>query len=101
MKRIEIKKGETRGCLTIIREVYSTGKRKVLCQCTCGATARVRLDHFRDGHTSSCGRCGLEMGGVRKTLAAWAAEYGIPESTLRYRLKIMGLREALNSKKVR
>jgi hypothetical protein len=101
MKRIAITKGEARGCLTVIREVYSTGKRKILCECSCGSTTRVRLDHFRDGHTTSCGGCGLEMGGVRKTLAAWASEHGIPESTLRYRLKSMGLREALNSRKVR
>jgi hypothetical protein len=101
VKRVPVKIGEVRGKLTVIREAYSATKRKVLCECSCGAKRKVRLDHFLSGHTTSCGRCGIEMGGVRKSLVDWARDYGIPESTLRYRLKTMSLREALSAKTVR
>jgi hypothetical protein len=101
VKRVPVNIGEVRGKLTLVREVYSAKKRTVLCECSCGAKRKVRLDHFLSGHTTSCGRCGIEMGGVRKTLLEWAQEYGIPESTLRHRLKTMSLRDSLNTKKVR
>lgn len=82
----------------MIREVESPvqpWKRCFLCRCSCGREAIFRLDHMRSGHTASCGKCGLELDGVRKTVKAWAAARKIKESTLRARLKVMGLREAL------
>jgi len=103
MRRIEVKQETEYGDLRTIREVplaYKstspiTRKRVFLCRCSCGREVLVRLDHLRSGHTQSCGQCGLEHNGQRKTLKAWAASIGIAESTLRARLKIMGLGEAL------
>jgi hypothetical protein len=40
----------------------------------------------------------LEFQGERKTLKAWAESVGIKESTLRARLKVMNLGEALARK---
>jgi len=95
MRRIEVTPGDEYGDLTVIRELESSGKRRFLCECACGQEVTVRLDHLRSGHSSSCGRCGIEHKGKRKTLRAWAEEYGIKESTLRARLKVMELAEAL------
>ena len=100
MERINIPTGEIYGSLTVIRELESVShsKRHFLCRCTCQQEVEVRLDHLRSGHTSSCGKCGLEYQGQRKTIAEWAREKGIKNSTLRARLKIMPLREALERK---
>ena len=100
MKRIEIKPGEEHGELTVIREaeVSASGKRQVLCECSCGNQVTVRLSHLRSGHSASCGRCGISYNGKRKTLVEWANEYGINKSTLRARLKIMDIGEALKRK---
>lgn len=95
MQRIEVTSGDEYGDLRVIREVESTGKRRFLCACSCGRESTTRLDHLRSGHTSSCGRCGIEYKGQRRTIRAWAAEYRINESTLRARLKVMGIGEAL------
>jgi len=102
MQRLTITPETEFGDLLVIREVESSGtpgtprKRCFLCRCSCGREVpAVRLDHLRSGHTESCGECGLELDGVRKTVKAWAAEKKIKESTLRARLKVMGLREAL------
>ena len=95
IRRLEIHPGDEFSDLTVVREVESKGKRKFLCRCSCGNEVEVRLGHLRSGHSSSCGRCGLEFRGERRTLRAWAEKYGIKESTLRARLKIMGLGEAL------
>lgn len=97
MRSIEVRLGATYGRLEVIREVESSGKRRFLCRCLCGREVEVRLGHLRSGHTSSCGGCGVEYGGGRsgRTLASFSREYGIPESTLRARLKVMGLAEAL------
>jgi hypothetical protein len=76
----------------------STGKRRFTCKCDCGQSVLVRLDHLRSGHTSSCGKCGIEHKGERRTIRAWAESKGIKESTLRARLKIMGIGEALERK---
>lgn len=96
MKRLEVPLGSKFGDLTTIREVTSPGKRKFVCKCSCGSQVEVRLDHLRSGHTSSCGKCGIEYAGKRMTLRAWAELYGINESTLRARLKNdMSMREAL------
>ena len=95
MKRLEIPPETEFNDMTVIREVESPGKRRFLCRCSCGNEVEVRLDHLRSGHTGSCGKCGLEYGGKRKTIAQWAKEAGIHESTLRARLKTMGMREAL------
>jgi hypothetical protein len=95
MKRLEIKPGMKFNDMEVISELPSKGKRKFLCRCHCGQKTEIRLDHLRTGHTTSCGRCGLEYRGVRKTLTGWAESVGINESTLRARLKVMSLGEAL------
>ena len=95
MKRIEIKPNDKYGGLTVVREVESKGKRHVLCKCACGQEATVRLGHLRSGHSTTCGRCGIEHNGVRKTISEWASLYGLKESTLRARLKVMEIGEAL------
>ena len=95
MRRIEITKGTCFGEMKVIQEVESKGKRRFACECKCGQKVTARLDHLRSGHTSSCGRCGILHDGKRKTLRRWASLFGIPESTLRARLKVMGIREAL------
>ena len=102
MRRIEVNKGDEHGDLTVLHELDASGKRSFLCECSCGAKVPVRLDHLRSGHTSSCGRCGIEYKGNRKTLLEWAGEYGLNPSTLRARLKSgMGMREALERGTVR
>jgi hypothetical protein len=98
MQRLEIPPGTYYGDLTVVREMDSTGKRRFCCKCDCGHSVLVRLDHLRSGHTSSCGRCGIEHKGKRRTIRAWAAKHNIKESTLRARLKVMGIGEALERK---
>ena len=98
MKRLEIPTGAEYGDLTVILELESPGKRCFACRCICGNEVEVRLDHLRSGHSESCGRCGVEYGGRRQTVAQWAREYDLNESTLRARLKVMGLGEALERK---
>ena len=95
MRPVPVNPGDEYGDLTIYGEVESSGKRRFLCVCACGNVVEVRLDHLRSGHTNSCGRCGLEYRGERKTLKEWAESAGLKESTLRARLKVMGLAEAL------
>lgn len=95
MKRTEVKIGAKYGKLTVVSEVESSGKRKFRCKCECGAEVDVRLDHMQSGHTSSCGKCGVEHAGERMTLKQWASSYGIKESTLRARLKTMTMKDAL------
>jgi hypothetical protein len=97
MRRITVVAGECYGSLEILREIApAAGKRRVLCRCDCGRRVEVRLAHLRSGHTTSCGECGIEFRGKRRTIRGWAAWAGIPESTLRARLKRgMGLGEAL------
>lgn len=98
MQRLEIPAGTAYGDLEVTREIESRGKRHFLCRCSCGNEVKVRLDHLRSGHTSSCGGCGVEFGGKRKTVAQWARDKGIKESTLRARLRVMKLGEALERK---
>ena len=97
MKRIEVKPGDKYNDLTVIREVEvsSSGKRQVLCKCACGQQTTVRLGHLTSGHSTTCGKCGIEYKGQRKTITEWAAQYGLKESTLRARLKVMDIGEAL------
>lgn len=95
MRRIEVVPGAKYGDLTVVREVESQGKRHFLCECSCGRQSRVRLGHLRSDHTTSCGRCGVEYRGKRRTLKEWADLYGLNESTLRARLKRMDIGEAL------
>lgn len=89
MKRIEVKPDQEYGDLTVIKEVDPSpaGKRQVLCKCACGQEATVRLAHLRSGHSETCGKCGIEYQGKRKTIREWAELYGINKSTLRARLK--------------
>lgn len=87
--------GKKYGQLTVVCEVKAQGKRKLLCKCSCGKEVEVRLDHLQSGHTSSCGKCGIEHEGKRNSLKEWAKMYQINESTLRARLKTMPMREAL------
>lgn len=95
MRRIEVNAGDEFGDLTVIREVETKGKRHFLCECACGQKVTVRLGHLRSGHTTTCGRCGVEHKGERKTLREWAFLHGLNESTLRARLKVMDISEAL------
>lgn len=95
MKRIEVRPNDKYGELTIIREIEAKGKRHVLCKCACGQQATVRLGHLRSGHSTTCGKCGIEFNGKRRTLTEWASLYGLKESTLRARLKTMPIGEAL------
>ena len=95
MKRIEVKPNDTYGELTVVREVESEGKRQCLCKCSCGKQVTVRLGHLRSGHSTTCGKCGIEFKGKRKTVSEWASLYGLKESTLRARLKVMNIEEAL------
>ena len=101
MKRIEVKPESRFHDLAVIREVEATSvgatskRRQFLCKCQCGNETEVRLDHLRVGHTTSCGRCGILYNGKKKTLTAWAKSIGVNESTLRARLKVMSLGEAL------
>ena len=88
MQRIEVKPGDKYDQLTIVREVEKkSGKRQVLCKCSCGNQVTVRLGHLQSGHSTTCGKCGIEYKGKRKTISEWASEYGLNESTLRARLK--------------
>ena len=98
MRRIEVKPGEVYGDLTVIREVETKGKRHFLCQCSCGIKTKVRLGHLRSGHSTTCGQCGITYTGQQKSVAKWAEMYGIKESTLRARLKVMKIGEALGMK---
>lgn len=100
MKRLEIPAGTVFGELKVIREaeLSASGKRQILCQCACGQKATVRLGHLRSGHSTTCGKCGIEYKGQRKTIREWASLYGLKESTLRARLKTMGIEEALARK---
>jgi hypothetical protein len=95
MRRINVAAGEKYGELRVICEISSNGKRKFQCKCDCGANVEVRLDHLRSGHTSSCGSCGISYAGKRMTIKQWAEAYGLNESTLRARLKVMSIGEAL------
>jgi len=95
MRRIEVKPGEIYGELEVIREVPSSGKRCFLCRCSCGREFEARLAHLRSGQTQTCGNCGVEHNGERKSMKAWAEEYGIKPTTLRARLMRMDIGEAL------
>jgi len=95
MRRIEVIPGQEYDQLTVIKEVESVGKRHVLCKCSCGQQVTVRLGHLRSGHSTTCGSCGIKFNGKKKTVAQWARDYGIKESTLRARLKLMDISEAL------
>jgi transcription elongation factor Elf1 len=98
LRPIVIASGKKYGELTVVREVAFIGKRKFLCECLCGNKVEVRLDHLQSGHTSSCGNCGVEYNGMRMSIKDWAMSHKIKESTLRARLKTMGMREALERK---
>ena len=98
MRRIEVNPGDEHGDMTVLRELPSSGKRHFLCRCSCGNDVEVRLDHLRSGHSNSCGRCGVEYNGQRKTIREWAESVGLNESTFRARLKVMGFGEALKRK---
>ena len=99
MKRLEVTPGDRYGDLEVVHEEGTrSGKRVFRCGCNCGQEIVARLDHLRSGHTQSCGRCGLEFKGERKTLRGWAEGAGLKESTLRARLKSMSLGEALKRK---
>ena len=96
MKRIVVKPKTKFHDLTVIREVEQKNKRRhFLVECHCGRQREVRLDHLRSNHSTSCGECWLKYDGQRKTITAWARSIGVNDSTLRARLKVMTLGEAL------
>lgn len=56
MKRLDIPVGSTYGRLTVLGEGTSVrGKRRILCQCSCGTKKEVRLGLLRKGEAVSCG----------------------------------------------
>lgn len=56
MKKIEIKKGDIYGYLSINKEIDNIGKyRYVECQCECGNIKNIRFTHLRNGSIKSCG----------------------------------------------
>ena len=95
MRRLEVTQGDSYGDLKVVREVESAGKRHFVCKCACGQKAVIRLGHLTSGHSTMCGRCGLEHKGKRRTIREWVSLHGLNESTLRARLKVMGIGEAL------
>jgi|GEM_PF-1394709 hypothetical protein len=101
MRRVKVDPGDEYNDLTVVHELPSSGKRRFLCKCSCGSLVPVRLHHLRSGHTASCGKCGVEWKGERITLTELARKYKIKPSTLRARLKVMGLQEALERGTVR
>ena len=100
MKRIELEPSKKIGSLTVLSEVTGGKRRQFSCECECGNIVTVRLDHLRSGHTESCGNCGVEYNGERKTVSEWAAVIGINDGTLRGRLDRMSLGEAIRMGKV-
>lgn len=60
-KRLEVKKGDQYGRLTVFKELETIvkpngeRKRKFLCNCICGNTKEVFLHDLRSGHVMSCG----------------------------------------------
>ena len=61
MKKIQVNLGDKYNKLTIIKELPSIPRkdkgvyRLFKCKCDCGNIVNVRLDHLRNGHTTSCG----------------------------------------------
>lgn len=98
MRQLVVESGDSFGNLIVVSECDTDGKRKFLCRCKCGVEVIVRLDHLRSGHTASCGGCGIEYRGRRMSIKDWAKSANIKESTLRARLKIMDIGEALERK---
>jgi transcription elongation factor Elf1 len=95
MQKLEVIPGTEYGDLKVIKEVESKSKRHFLCQCSCGQRTTVRLGHLTSGHSTTCGMCGIKYQGQRKSIRQWAKMYGLNESTLRARLKLMDIGEAL------
>jgi hypothetical protein len=97
MQRIDLRTGSIFGKLTVLKEARSDSPRRMYaCRCSCGVKVNVRVDHLRSGHSKSCGRCNLiEYKGKYRTLKAWADSIGVGESTLRMRLKVMSMEEAM------
>ena len=102
MRKIELPAGTVFGKLTVIKESSISSRRQYLCECSCGKKVDVRVDHLRGGHTKSCGGCGgITYKGKTKTLKAWADSIGVGESTLRMRLKVMSMADAMRLGKPR
>lgn len=95
MRRLEITPGTQYGDLKVVREAETKGKRHFVCKCACGNQVTVRLGHLTSGHSTTCGKCGIAFQGKRRTIRQWAALHGLNESTLRARLKVMPIGEAL------
>ena len=61
MKKIEIKKGEKFGRLTVLEEIESSHfpnqypRRRFLCRCECGKEKVFILEHLKSGRSLSCG----------------------------------------------
>jgi hypothetical protein len=103
MRKVNLLPGAVYGELTVLREAkVDSPRRMYACLCSCGSKVNVRVDHLRSGHTKTCGNCNLiEYKGKRKTLQAWADSIGVGESTLRMRLKVMSMEEAMGRGKPR
>jgi len=72
--------GETRNNLTVIKELEraKNGEKRWLCRCSCGKTTTVSSNHFRSGHTKSCGHLLLKHGHSRRNnrsieYSSWAS----------------------------
>ena len=74
MRKLEVKKGDKYGRLTVMREsapfIRENGykRRLVLCLCDCGEEKIIGLNDVRTGHTKSCGCYSKEVtSGNKKT----------------------------------
>jgi hypothetical protein len=74
--RLEVKKGDRYGRLTIVEETEKTdNQRKFLCLCDCGNKKEINLLRLRSGKTKSCGCYSVELAISRSTTHG---QYGTP-----------------------
>lgn len=58
MRRLAIRKGDTYGEWTVIKEIKQRGNRRYfLCKCSCGSDKEVYLGHLRNGASTKCNTC--------------------------------------------
>ena len=69
--------GERYGRLTVINFSHSENSQRYfwLCECDCGKRKIVRADHFKSGHTTSCGCVNVER--LYKHGLGWSRGYSV------------------------